>query len=80
VGRGVTTITEDVLVAYIENVKRRFATSSMWTKYSILNYYIVIFQDMIKKTRILEQFLKVPPDEEYLIMKVIVFFFFLLSL
>jgi hypothetical protein len=80
VGRGVTTITEDVLVAYFENVKRRFATSSMWTKYSILNYYIVIFQDMIKKTRILEQFLKVSPDEEYLIMKVIVFFFFLLSL
>jgi hypothetical protein len=79
-GRGVTTITEDVLVAYFENVKRRFATSSMWTKYSILNYYIVIFQDMIKKTRILEQFLKVPPYEEYLIMKVIVFFFFLLSL
>jgi hypothetical protein len=52
----------------------------MRTKYSILNYYIVIFQDMIKKTRILEQFLEVPPDEEYSMMKVIVFFFFLLSL
>jgi hypothetical protein len=38
VGRDVTTITEDVLVAYFENVKRRFATSSTWTKYSILNY------------------------------------------
>jgi hypothetical protein len=35
---------------------------------------------MIKKTRILEQFLEVPPDEEYSMMKVIVFFFFLLSL
>lgn len=34
--RGVIAITEDVLLAYFLNIKKKFAASSMWTKYSML--------------------------------------------
>ncbi|RZC33653.1 hypothetical protein BDFB_014932, partial [Asbolus verrucosus] len=64
--RGVTLITENVLLAYFFNVKKRFAASSMWTKYSMLNS---LLKAKVLEREYTEQFLKGAPDEECLMKK-----------
>ncbi|RZC43073.1 hypothetical protein BDFB_015025, partial [Asbolus verrucosus] len=81
--RGVTLITENVLLAYFFNVKKRFAASSMWTKYSMLNPLLKVHKNIdiliyvklryrgakVLEREYIEQFLKGAPDEEYLMKK-----------
>lgn len=38
-------VSEDVLLAYFFNVKKRFAPSSMWTKYSMLRSTLKLYEN-----------------------------------
>lgn len=57
--RGVKSITEDVLLAYFYNAEKKFAASSLWTKYSMLKSTLKVHNNLdISKYSKLTAFLK----------------------
>jgi hypothetical protein len=44
--RGVMTINEEVLISYFLNLKKRYAISSMWSKYSMLKAAIKVYKNI----------------------------------
>jgi hypothetical protein len=44
--RGVMTINEEVLLSYFLNLKKKYAISSMWSKYSVLEAVIKVYKDI----------------------------------
>jgi hypothetical protein len=44
--RGVMTINEEVLLSYFLNLKKRYAISSMWSKYSMLKAAIKVYKNI----------------------------------
>lgn len=57
--RSVHVINEEVLLAYFLNVKKKFAASSMWTKYSMLKTTLKVHENIdISKYAKLTSYLK----------------------
>jgi hypothetical protein len=44
--RGVMTINKEVLLSYFLNLKKRYAISSMWSKYSMLKAAIKVYKNI----------------------------------